>query len=338
MSVGPASETASAKALAHPLVLLGATATGKSELALRVAESRGAEILSVDASCVHRGLDVGTAKPGPEDRLRVSHHLIDVVGPDESLTAADWARMARAVLDDLTRRGVGAVLVGGTGLYLRTLLHDAVVGSPPDHALRARLEAREHRHPGSLHRLLRRLDPRSGAAIDRANVVRLVRALEHRLSTGRRLSDDQVHWSAAPSLTTVKVGLAMTRADRERRIRRRVEAMLAAGWIDEVRRLRSRGIGRDARSMRAIGYREIAEALDAANASDLDEAALAERIVIRTRQYAKRQDTWFRKEPGVTWLPAPLDRASLAQAAERIGELWEEGGAAPEKEPSQVGR
>jgi tRNA dimethylallyltransferase len=298
------------------LVLLGATATGKSELAVEVAERLHGEVISFDASCVYRGFDLGTAKPTGQQRRRVPHHLIDVAEPSEDFSAARWRALAVVALDDVARRGRAAVLAGGTGLYLRALLRGLVASPPPDPALRRRLEARERRRPGSLRRLLRRLDPGAALRLEPADAFRTARALEHRLATGRPLSADQRQWALPELLPTLKVGLALPRAEREQRIRARVARMLAAGLVEEASALRQR-VPAGSRAWRAIGYRQAREHLEGRLARE----DLADRIAVATRQYAKRQDTWFRREPGVTWVPAPRTATELAATARRLADL-----------------
>jgi len=295
------------------VVVLGATATGKTEVAVALAERLGGEVVSFDASCVHRGFDVGTAKPTPEQRLRVPHHLVDVVEPTEAFSAARWRALAEEALADLAARGKPAVLAGGTGLYLRALLRGLVSSPPPDDELRDRLETRERERPGSLRRLLRRLDPAAAARVEPADTFRTVRALEHRLATGRTLSGDQVQHDAPERLAAVKFGLALPRDEREARIRERVARMLDGGLLEEVRRLRER-VPPSARAWRAIGYREALAHLE----GELPRSELAERIAVATRQYAKRQDTWFRKEAGTTWLAAPRSAAEAEELASAI--------------------
>lgn len=290
-----------------PVVVLGATATGKTGLAVALGQELGGEVVSADASCVYRGLDIGTAKPTQAQRRAVPHHLIDVCAPDEEFTAARFAAMARAAIREIEGRRHRPILVGGTGLYLRALLRGLVSSPPPDERLRRRLEARERARPGSLHRILRRLDPPTAAETPTQNVVRLVRALEHRLCAGRPISEARGQWAAPDSLPSVKIGLRLARPERERRIRRRIDEMLEDGLEDEVRRLLHSGVPPTARAFRALGYREMIEHV----AGRLSLAEVRERMVVRTRRYAKRQDTWFRKERDVTWLPAAADAAEL---------------------------
>jgi tRNA dimethylallyltransferase len=296
------------------LVVLGATATGKTALAAGLAEALGGEVLSCDASCVYRGLDIGTAKPDPALRRRVPHHLLDVCEAGEDFSVAAWVELADAAIATLRTRARPVLIAGGTGLYLRALLQGLVESSPPDEGLRAQLEQREERRPGSLHRLLVRLDPASAGSIPAANRVRVIRALEHRIRTGRSLSEDQQDWSAPPRHASLKFGLRLSRNDRESRIRKRIDSMIEGGLIAEVRGLLEDGLSPEARSLRSIGYREALAHLE--GRLSLDE--LRERVAVATRQYAKRQDTWFRREPGVKWLDAPADSEELPALIERV--------------------
>ncbi|MEM7248105.1 MAG: tRNA (adenosine(37)-N6)-dimethylallyltransferase MiaA [Acidobacteriota bacterium] len=295
-----------------PWAVLGATATGKSALAIRLAEALGGEVVNFDASSLHRGLDVGTAKPLHEERARVPHHLLDLLEPDERPSLADWVQRAEALLPEILGRGRVPVLVGGTGLYLRGLLH-GVPDSSHDEALRERLEGREQRRPGSLHRLLRRLDPETAAQLPEQNVRRIVRALEHRMLTGRPLSDER-SWQEPPRWRCRKIGLRLDRERRERRIRARLDVMLEQGWLTEVQGLLDRSLSADAPAWRALGYSELAAHLR----GELGLAEAKEAIIIRTRQYAKRQDTWLKKEPEVEWFEAPETEAELEGLVEGL--------------------
>lgn len=295
------------------LVVLGATATGKTEVAIALAEAVGAEIVNFDASLVYRGLDIGTAKPSPEMLRRVRHHVIDCCDPRDDFSAARFVQLAEAALADIAERGRRAILVGGTGLYLRCLLQGLVESPAPDEALRRRLEDREARRPGSLLRLLSRLDPDVAARLAPADSFRAVRALEHRVSTGRPLSSDRREWSAPERWRVRKLGLELPRPEREARIALRIDAMLAAGLVEEVRALRAAGVPAHARAMRALGYREVIAHLE----EGLPLSVVRERMLVGSRQYAKRQDTWFRKEPGVEWLPSPMNELELSALVRR---------------------
>jgi tRNA dimethylallyltransferase len=284
------------------VVIVGPTASGKTALSLGLvdavrARGREAEVVSADSQQVYAGMDVGTAKATPEERARVRHHLIDVVRPDEAMTAARFVALADAALADIAARGRAAVVVGGTGLYVRALLHGLFEGPGADAALRARLEAQG---AAALHARLGAVDPEAAARIDASDLRRLVRALEVFELTGTPIS---VHQRAhdirrAPRRYPARVvGLDPERQELRSRIARRVEAMLAAGLVDEVRRLADAGFDLGLRAFDAIGYREARACLR----GELDAGALAETIAAATRRFARRQLSWFRSEPDVVW-------------------------------------
>ena len=293
----------------HPplLVILGPTASGKSDLALAVARRAGAEILSVDSMQVYRGMDVGTAKPSPAEREGVPHHLLDVVGPDEPFTVARFVTLADAVIADATRRGVPLVATGGTPLYYKALFEGLFEGPAADEATRARLREL----PGEeLYRRLTEADPAAAARIHPNDQKRLVRALEVHELTGRPISSFQTHWTAPERRHDAAwVGLDWEREALNRRINARVRAMMAAGWLEEVRRLVEAG-PLSHTAAEATGYRELIDHL--AGKLTLDEAT--EQIKIATRQLARRQMKWFRRFGGVTWLRGDQPAETLVEA------------------------
>lgn len=293
------------------VALVGPTASGKSALALDWARAEeGWEIVSVDSMGVYRRMDIGTAKPTPAERAAVAHHCLDLVEPTEEFTVADFQRAARAALADVEARGRRALLVGGTGLYLRAVVDDLELpGRYP--AVRAELEA-EADEPGGLARLHRRLadaDPVAAARMTPTNRRRVVRALEVTLGAGRRFSSFGPGLEAYPPTATVLVGLPLD-AGTDARIAARLADQVAAGLLDEVRRLhRAGGLSRTARQ--ALAYRELLDHLD--GRFGLDEAlALAER---RTRAFARRQWAWFRRDPRVRWLHPGAGPGALLDAA-----------------------
>jgi len=300
-------------------VLIGETAAGKTSLALDVAEGVGAEILSMDSMLVYRGMDVGTAKPAPAERARVRHHGLDRVLPHERYDVQRWLADAEAALEDARARGAPVLLVGGTGLYLKALLHGLFQGPAPDPALRAELVARARAEgPEALHTELGARDPAAARRIHPHDEKRLVRALEVWMQTGRTLSDWQEQWgegggpSPAPRAARV-VGLARSREVLDRRIRDRVRAMLAAGWADEVRGILAGG-GFGPSAIQALGYREVIEHVE----GRLGGEALEELVATKTRRFARRQRTWFRRFEA-EWLDADAfdDREAAAGAARR---------------------
>jgi tRNA dimethylallyltransferase len=284
------------------IVVAGPTASGKSALALRLARERGGEIVSCDSQQVYRGLDIGTAKPTRAERAAVPHHLIDVADPREAFSAAEFARLARATLADVRKRGRLPVVAGGTGLYLRALLHGLFEGPSRDEGLRARLEAlADRRGDGRLHRLLARVDPAAAGRIAPRDRVRVVRALEVFLRTGRALSEEQRGGGEPLSgFRTLLLGLAPDRARLRVAVAARTRRMLEEGLLGEVRRVLADGVPADARPLQSIGYRQAVAVLRGEMAESEAEAA----IVTATMRLAKRQMTWFRhQEPGILWFP-----------------------------------
>jgi tRNA dimethylallyltransferase len=307
-----------------PLVaIVGPTAAGKSGLALRLARERGGEIVSCDSLQVYRGLDIGSAKATPAERAAVPHHLLDVASPDEPFSAAEYARRARAAVEDVAARGRLPLVVGGTGLYLRALLGGLFEGPSRDEALRRRLGSLVERGAGPrLHLLLARMDPEAAARIEPRDHVRVVRAIEVFRLTGRRLSDH--HRQPGQGLPGFRVGVFGLVPEREAlraAVERRTDAMLAGGLVEEVRRLLAHGYGPSLRPLQAIGYRQ---ALAVARGEATVEDARRD-IVKTTMQYAKRQMTWFRHQADVHWLPDP-DAAYVAVTG------WLDGKTLPEAE------
>ena len=269
---------------------------GKSEVAVAVAESLAAEIVSVDSIQIYRGLDAGTAKPSPELLERAPHHLIDALEPSHELTVADYQRRARAAVEEISSRRRLPLLVGGSGLYFRAVVDD--LDFPPRAgAIRARLERLGRQvGPERLHSRLRELDPSAAQNIDARNLRRIVRALEVIEITGQPFSAAD-RWRRYESIYRLAVaGLTLPRYALHRRIEDRVDGMLAAGLVEEARALDRRGLGPTARQ--ALGYRQV---LKAPSASPQE---LRERIVAATRRYARRQESWFRTDPRISWFDA----------------------------------
>jgi tRNA dimethylallyltransferase len=293
------------------VVIVGPTASGKSELALRLADAAApAEIVSADSQQVYRGMDIGTGKVGPEERARVPHHLLDVVTPDVVMTAARYAALADQALAGIAGRGAAAIVVGGTGLYVRALLHGLFQGPGAAPELRARLEGQG---AAALHARLAAVDPRAAERIGPADLRRLVRALEVYELTGVPMSVHQEAHDVRRSPRRYEarlVGLDPPRDELRRRIDQRVDAMLAAGLVAEVRALVAAHPG-GARALDAIGYREIAAHLR----GELGLSQAAEAIKGATRRYARRQLGWFRAEQGVTWYKSDLDVETTELAA-----------------------
>lgn len=295
------------------LVIVGATAVGKSALAIEVAERAGAEIVSGDALQVYRGLDIGTAKPSTAERARVPHHLIDTLDPTERFSAGRFATLARSALGEIAARGRPAVVAGGSGLYLRALIAGIAPLPPADAAVRDLLERRVVEEGlGVLRGELERIDPATAARLGAGDRQRILRALEVALTTGRPLSSwlAETPFGREP-LPARRIGLTLPRAVLYDRIEARVRRMVEAGWLDEVRRLLSSGVGPEAPAFQAIGYAQWVRHL----AGELGFEDAFRRIVVATRRYAKRQETWFRHEADVEW----HDARDAAELAERLG-------------------
>lgn len=307
-----------ARVTAGPLLLaiLGPTATGKSALALNVAQRHDGEIVSCDSTAVYRGFDIGTDKVPPAARREIPHHLIDVVDPTEPYTAARYAQDAARALRDIHARGRLPVLVGGTGLYYRALTRGLFPGPPADEALRARLQrVAARRGAGFLHRMVSRVDPASAARIQPRDLKRQVRALEVFFLTGTPLT---THFSATVSplegWRVLAIGLKLPAAETSVRIVTRVAQQFAAGLVDEVRDLLARGVPEDARPFGGLVYRQALDYLRGVR----DEAATQALIASENRRYARRQLIWFRKEPNLVWLEGPGEGSATLESVERL--------------------
>ncbi len=294
--------------ISHPPILIaGPTAVGKSEIALRLAEQLGGEIISADSMQVYRGLDIGTAKPSPADRARLPHHLIDIRDLTESFDAAQFARLAHRAVAEIQSRGHVPVLCGGTGLYLKAFLEGLGEAPPADATLRAELEAVPLEN---LLAELRERDPAAYEKIDKQNPRRVIRAVEVIRLTGKPFSQVQ---SPKPKVQGQKLEFfCFTRSsdDLRQRIDARVDAMFARGLVEETRELLKHGLAENKTAMQAIGYRQVVEHLRG-------ERSLAETIELvktRTRQFAKRQLTWFRAQKNLEWIELKPDEPVEAVA------------------------
>jgi len=295
------------------LVIVGPTASGKSDLALALARELDGEIVNADSMQVYRGMDIGTAKPAPAQRAGVPHHLIDVAELDQPFSAADFAEAADAAIRAIAGRGKRAIVVGGTGLYIRALLKGLVDSPSGAGAVRKALqeEAAQVGNEAMLEQL-RQVDPELAARMHPNNLVRIIRALEvHRL-TGVPLSrHQQEHAFSGRRYDALQIGISIDRKELYGRIEARVERMLAEGLLAEVQRLLSQGYGRQLKAMRAIGYKEAAAYL--AGECSLEEAV---QLMKRdTRRYAKRQLTWFNADPDILWFEYPGKFGTILQHA-----------------------
>jgi tRNA dimethylallyltransferase len=284
------------------LAVVGPTASGKSAAAVALAGSLDAEIVSVDSMLVYRGMDVGTAKPTPAQRARVPHHLLDLAEPSERFTVARFQACARCALAGVAR----PLLVGGSGLYFRAVV-DELTFPPEDPVVRASLEAEaDDLGADELYRRLAATDPVAAARIEPGNVRRIIRALEVTAISGAPFSSFAAAWDRYDASRVRAAGIRIERDVLSRRIGERVLAMLEGGWLDEVRGLMERGFGAWLTATQAIGYAEIAEHLD--GGMSLDEAA--ERTVRRTKELARRQEAWFRRDPRIRWFDAGSEGAA----------------------------
>jgi tRNA dimethylallyltransferase len=307
---------------ARILVILGPTASGKTDLAMQVARRTAAEVLSLDSMQVYRGMDIGTAKPTPAERAEVRHHLVDVVEPNEMFTVARFVELADAVIADAAARQVPLIATGGTPLYYKALFQGLFQGPPADEQLRARL-----RELGGdeLHRRLSAVDSEAASRIHANDIKRLVRALEVFALTGRPISSFQTEWSdqtggsAKLRHDSVWIGLHWEREQLNRRINARVKAMIDAGWLQETQRLLDRYGELSKTASEATGYAELIAHLR--GEMTLDEAI--EQIKIGTRQLARRQMKWFRRWAQVTWLPGYQSR----EIVEQVLRVWRSTGA-----------
>ncbi len=293
------------------LALAGPTAVGKSEVAIQLAEQLGGEIISVDSMQVYRGLDIGTAKPSKESRTRVRHHLLDIVDITSSFDAAQFVRLAQRAIEEISSRGKIPILCGGTGLYFKALFQGLGTAPAGSAQLRSELEATP---VSQLLAELAKRDPEAYARIDRNNKRRVVRAIEVIRLTGQPYSRQRADWSKSSGEvqpTAPVYGLARSPEDLHRRIEVRVDAMFKAGLVAETQGLLKAGLEQSRTASQALGYRQVIEYLQGLR-SLADTIAL---IKTRTRQFANRQMTWFRRQLPVQWI-----KVEPAQPAEQIVE------------------
>lgn len=294
------------------IVICGPTAVGKTAAGIELARAVGGEIISADSMQVYRHMDIGTAKPTAAEQAAVRHHLIDIVDPDEPFDAATYAVLGRQAAAEVSRRGLTPVVVGGTGLYIKALLSGLFRTDARDPAVRSRLRAEaESLGPAALHARLAQCDPQTAARLHPNDTVRILRALEVFEVTGRPISELQrEHRFADTPFRALTIGLSMERAALYRRIDRRVEAMVAAGLEEEVRRLLAKGYGPGLRPMQSIGYSHMAAFI----AGSLSREECLRTLQRDTRRFAKRQWTWFRAYPDIAWL-SPEQPREIIQLA-----------------------
>ncbi|MDP8235058.1 MAG: tRNA (adenosine(37)-N6)-dimethylallyltransferase MiaA [Candidatus Erginobacter occultus] len=303
------------------LIILGPTAVGKTAVSILAAEKLGGEIVSADAFQVYRGMDIATAKPSPEELTRVPHHLVDILDPGEEYSAARFRELALGLIEEIKGRGAVPIVSGGAGMYIRVLV-DGIFPSPPaDRELRERLRAEEaERGPGYLHGRLARRDPVSAERIHPRNLKRIIRALEVLELTGTAISSLQREWGEAgdgAELPFLLIGLNRERANLYARIDRRAKAMFEGGLLEETRGLLETGRLEAGPARLALGYREATGCLR----GEYGEEEAVRRLAAATRRFARRQLTWWRKEPRIEWIdlaPGTLP----GEAAEKIVGLY----------------
>jgi tRNA dimethylallyltransferase len=304
----------------RPLVaVVGPTGSGKSHLALGIAERSHGEILNCDSVQVFRFFNIGTAKTPETQRRGIPHHLIDAVNPDEVFTAGDFSRLGRGILQEITQRGSLPVVTGGTGFYLRALIDGLAPGPVRDENLRSRLIAREKRRPGSLHRLLRRFDRSTAARIHSNDLPKLIRALEICLAARQPATEVfAAGRDALQGFRVLKIGLFPDREQLYKRLESRLEAMFAEGLIEEVRSILASGYSPQAKPFESIGYKQALQMVT--SDFSLKDALFYSRR--DTRRYAKRQMTWFRQEPGLEFFHGfGDDPVVAAKVEERVAEF-----------------
>ncbi|MEJ0090940.1 MAG: tRNA (adenosine(37)-N6)-dimethylallyltransferase MiaA [Limisphaerales bacterium] len=295
-----------------PIFIAGPTAVGKSEIALLLAEKIGGEIISADSMQVYRGLDIGTAKPSPDERARVPHHLIDICDLTENFDAAQFIRLAQKAVKEIQSRNKIPIFCGGTGLYFKAYLSGLGEAPATNPALRAELEAASFE---SLLHELRECDPAAYEKIDKQNPRRVIRAVEVIRLTGKKFSEQRAEWKSEAQSPKPKTSFCLIRPapDLHVRINARVDAMFARGLIEETRALLQHGLAENKTAMQAIGYRQVVEYLR-------DERSLTETIElvkIKTRQFAKRQLTWFRRHGNMEWIELRPDE-TVEKCVEKI--------------------
>ncbi|MCZ6768808.1 MAG: tRNA (adenosine(37)-N6)-dimethylallyltransferase MiaA [Acidobacteria bacterium] len=300
------------------IVLVGPTSSGKSELAFKSAEILNGEIVNCDSVQMYRLIEIGSAKPAPQQRRQIPHHLYDLVDPDQYFSAGRYMEEARKVCREIADRARIPFVVGGTGLYLRALLEGMFKGPGRSQDIRERLEKIGRRKGFDfLYRFLLKKDPQAAGRIQPGDRVRIIRSLEVYLLTGRPISQLQQQREPLANFSILKIGLDLPRPDLYDRIDRRVSEMFSRGLLKEVQELLDKDYSPDCKGFEALGYRHAFAALR----GELSQEEAIKRTQIDTRRYAKRQLTWFRREEGVHWIPGPgEDFSALQQLLKLVGE------------------
>jgi len=298
------------------LVILGPTASGKSRLAMEIAGALGCEIVSSDSLQVYKHLDIGTAKPSLEERAAVPHHLIDILDPDREFNAGTFREEASRAIEPLAAAGKNIILAGGTYLYVKALLSGLIEDLPADRSIRAALrKERAERGTASLYERLLSVDPESASRIHPNDYVRTERALEVYELTGQKMSLFlSLHEFAVRDYEYLKIGIYAEREELRGRIDARVDGMMSAGFVDEVRGLRKMGYGPELKPMQSIGYKEVNAYLD----GHLGLERAVELMKRDTKRFAKRQRTWLRADKEILWFEIPGDMGKIMKTAERF--------------------
>ena len=306
------------------LVVTGPTASGKTKLSVELALRHNGEVVSADSMQIYRTMDIGTAKPTAEEMRGVPHHMLDVADPEEDFSVARYVEMAAACVDDILARGKLPILAGGTGLYIDSLLSGRTFAAfAPESPLREQLQQQFQQEGGEkMWQRLREIDPEAAARLHPNDEKRIIRALEVWYQTGKTITQHNLETQAIPPrYEALTIGLAFeNREDMWKRIDRRVDEMMAAGLVDEVRAVLERGVPKTCTAMQAIGYKEMVQAVMEGG----DVLAAAEEVKLRSRQYAKRQLTWFRRNEATHWYKwgsQPDFHAALRASTEYIEEF-----------------
>ena len=296
------------------LAIVGPTASGKTELALNLAEQLKGEIISADSRQVYRYLDIGTSKPTKDDIKRIPHHFVDLLDPSEDYSAGAFGVQARKKVSEISGRNRQPLLVGGSGLYIKAVIDGLFEGPGKDPELRSQLYAQlETMGAKALLEKLQAVDPSSAARMDISKPRRIIRALEVYYTTGIPLSSFHKQQSSISPFTTVQFAIAWSRSQLYDRINKRVESMLSVGFVDEVRRLRDRGYNRSLNALNTVGYKEAFDHID----GRISYEDMTERIKRNTRRFAKRQMTWFNGDKRVIWLK-PDETLPFTQFADAV--------------------
>jgi len=294
----------------HIVVIVGPTAVGKTDCAIRLSQEFYGEIINADSMQVYKGMDVGTAKPDANQQKIVRFHLIDVVEPDQTFSAGAFAVKAKQTISDILQRRKVPIVCGGTGLYCKALLSGIVRTPRADYGYRAKLESMEDAALGALYQMLADLDPDRARELKKRDKLRIIRALEILHLTGTKMSElTSSHGFRDISYSSIKIGLFLPKSELEQNIRVRVDKMFAKGWIEEVIKLREIGYDSGLPSMKALGYSQISDLIE--GKISLEEAK--EKIVSTTKKYAKRQFTWFKADHDIAWYKYPDDYEKINQ-------------------------